>query len=55
MKNFTNDFSYDGWNASAFQNAKANGTVSVSGGNITPQDALTILKSKGLPSSWTAA
>jgi hypothetical protein len=55
MKNFTNDFSYDGWNTDAFIDAKADGTVSVSGGNITSQEALAILKSKGLLSSWTVA
>jgi hypothetical protein len=53
MKNFTKDFSYDNWSDDSFEEAKANGTISVSGGNITSQEALATLKSKGLPSDWS--
>jgi rRNA processing protein Krr1/Pno1 len=55
MKNFTNDFSYDSWKSDSFTHAKANGTVSVIGNGITTEQALAILKSKGLPSGWTVA
>jgi hypothetical protein len=39
---------FTNWNASG-------GTVSVSGGGITADQALTYLINKGLPDSWTPA